>query len=132
MVRYGLGGGYDSWRINGSRCKCYTCGGYYYESDGGCGCTDDMECACGDNDWVDYMGTLECSSCGSGVFEEGTIHREATHVAAKTYNEGLASEIRPGDTYRKTVERGHWPNGPWGPWHTSRKRLAKGPAWGLN
>jgi len=52
----------DGWNRYWS--KCQICGRRYHESDGGCGCTDDLDsCSCGENEWIVDDGVILCSRC---------------------------------------------------------------------
>jgi len=69
----------------------------------------------------------ECPECGMGHTHD-TLYQSRVHVARKTHNAGTDREIRPGDTYRRSVWGGYYEEGP--RWMTIRKtRLEKGPAW---
>jgi len=110
--------------------------------------------AWGDDEWAELHGYvhMRCSHCGwsgktDGMVPECGCHdaededaepepelgicRTATHTARKYYNTGTKwdIEIRPGDTYRRTVTRHYIPGGEWLRWELRRTRLAKGPAW---
>jgi len=65
----------DDWDMHWRRCE--FCGQRYHASEGGCGCTDDLdECPCGECDWtreVDAFGrpaAVYCSACGGRPGEE--------------------------------------------------------------
>lgn len=89
---------------------CSRCDRRYHASEG-CDCREEDNCDEDGNEWV----------------EDG-IRRSSVQVARKDYYKGERM-IRSGDRYRKTVTRGYWEGGAWGPWETSRLRLEKGPAW---
>ena len=89
------------------------------------------ECSCGKCRWdtFDPYDNPRCQECATGPLTSG-IHRVRRHVARKTYMAGFPEvEIRPGDTYRRTVSRDFYPDGPWTGWTTRLKRLEKGWAW---
>jgi RecJ-like exonuclease len=73
-------------------------------------------------------GESECPHCGTGDKRE-TLRTSTVHVARKAHNTpSTRAEIRPGDTYRRTVSGGYVEGG--GRWMDVRKtRLEKGPAW---
>jgi len=107
---------------------CGICNRRYHASEGGCDCTDDLECACGSRDWAydNWAEELTCRQCGSGPAVE-TFSRTRVHVARKAHK-GNNGEIRVGDRYKRTVYGGHFPNGP--RWMcVAKNRVEKGPAW---
>ena len=53
----------DDW--NSYYRRCSLCGDKYHLSDGGCDCTSDLECECGESNWRrDQDGDLTCADCG--------------------------------------------------------------------
>lgn len=88
--------------------KCGLCETRYHMSEGGCGCTDDLECQCGSCCWDgNAVEDLICSDCGTGPHEELRTIR-TTHVARKDHDDG---KILKGQSYLKTMEIGFYPNG---------------------
>lgn len=89
--------------------KCGICGGRWHASEGGCDCTDDLECGCGSNAWERdrYGESLACADCGGGPHEELNQFR-TEHVARRDHKDG---KILKGQKYLKTVSVGFFPGG---------------------
>jgi hypothetical protein len=103
--------------------NCPRCGSRYHQSEGGCGCMDDLECQCGKGDWCADWDSPRCNSCGSGPYQEGRRH-SSVHIARKNHG----SSIKIGDKYRRTVHFGHYPGGAF-TLKVTKQRLEKGPMW---
>ena len=56
--------------------KCSLCETRYHMSEGGCSCTDDLECQCGSGCWEgNSADSLTCSDCGTGPHEDLSTKR---------------------------------------------------------
>ncbi len=121
MGRYG-GNVSDGWGAYFTRCS--YCGAKYHQSEGGCGCMDDLECQCGKGEW-DGDESPRCGSCGTGPHEDGRSHGR-DHVARKAHPGG----IRAGDKYRRTVHFGYFPEGAF-TLKVTRRLIEKGPEWAI-
>ena len=88
--------------------NCSLCGGRWHASEGGCGCTDDLECQCGSGYWNgNSRDALTCSDCGTGPHEELSAKR-TVHVARRDHVDG---KILKGQQYSKMMSIGYFPNG---------------------
>ena len=87
---------------------CGRCGDRYHASERECSCLEKYECACGTGSWEgNDLDTMKCSECGTGSKVQ-TIRRSTIQVARKDHN----NKIKKGDTYRRIVIGGYYPNGP--------------------
>ena len=87
---------------------CGWCGTRYHMSEGGCSCTEDLDCECGAGDWEgDSLDDLTCRDCGTGPHEELRTIR-TVHVARKDHADG---RILKGQRYTKVMNIGFYPNG---------------------
>lgn len=110
--------------------KCSICGAHYHESDGGCGCTDNLMCQCGCREWERGANDeLFCNWCHTGPFQEGKSHR-SVHVARKTHSTKYGEPILPGDKYARIVTFGYYPGGAFS-MKIINHIINKGPAWAV-
>ena len=88
--------------------KCSLCGDRYHLSDGGCDCTADLECECGQCDWRrDYDGDLVCENCGGQPWQQ-LNEIKTKHKARRDHADGT---ILKGQTYNKFITTGYYPGG---------------------
>jgi len=112
----------DDWGCYFTRCS--RCGTRYHESEGGCGCMDDLECQCGACSWDNYSAEEPtCSKCGTRPYVEGR-----TQITEHTARKEHGQDIHPGDRYRKIVTFGYFPGGARS-MSVRKVRLSKGAAW---
>jgi hypothetical protein len=88
--------------------SCGLCGERYHMSEGGCGCTGDLECQCGSGCWEgNSADSLVCADCGTGPHEDLSTKR-TVHVARKDHADG---KVLKGQRYMKFMNIGFYPNG---------------------
>jgi len=88
--------------------NCTICGEKYHLSEGGCYCTEDLDCQCGEGWWEkDLDGVISCSSCKTEPWVE-TSRVITFHKARKDHKHG---NVRAGDHYARRVLYGYFPGG---------------------
>jgi hypothetical protein len=102
--------------------KCRRCGRKYHASEGGCSCTDGLQCQCGKGNW-DRDDPPRCKECDTGDYVRGHVHK-TTHRARKAHGDN----VLPGDLYERTVIFGYYPGGAF-TLRVNKIRLEKGPNW---
>ena len=100
--------------------KCDLCNESYHASEGGCNCTEDLECGGGEKcstEWgMPFHGEgyedLRCIRCGTGPKVE-TRRFVKIHTARKMHGKpGYPGAIMPGERYRAITILGYHPDGP--------------------
>lgn len=77
---------------------CDLCGERYHLSEGGCGCTDDLDdCGCGKNEWEkDRDGNIRCAACHTEPGAEPIEDEVVMNLEYTGYDQG--------DLFRSEVE----------------------------